>query len=147
MPPINVYPKGMKFIDYISLPGFNLNTIMYDKTKVGDIYFDSHSIAEDYLVWFKIFNKGITPYYLNEKTCIYRVLYSSRANNKFNALAQRFYFIRNYTDLNLINKIFSLVKYGAYGFIKNYPKIVYLIFQRFKKILSKKIILIFLFFL
>lgn len=94
-------------------------SVIYDKDKIGKMYFEQINKNEDYLLWLKIVKKTKYIYGLRKNLAKYRVLNVSRSSNKFKVILARWEIYRKYEKLNILSSFYYILNYGIMALVKN----------------------------
>lgn len=109
--------QDMKIMNYIGCL-----TGLYDTKKYGKIYLKEElkSIRDDYAYWYDVVSLEGKAFGNQKILAKYRVFAGSTTANKFNLIKKQYSFYRKYLNLNVLQSLISLVRWGICGLQKFY---------------------------
>ena len=97
-------------------------TSVYDRSKIGKVYFPDVELREDHAMWLTLLTKIEFARGLKKSLGIYRIRDNSVSRNKFNIAIKQYQLYRKFLNMNLITSLYYTFNWGVNG-LKKYGKL------------------------
>lgn len=94
-------------------------TVILDRTRLDNIFFDNLPRRQDYLLWLKILKKIDYAHCLNEKLAYYRIHRGSISHKKMRLIKDHWNIYRNIENYSLVRSIWYLINYLFRKILRN----------------------------
>ena len=115
-----IIPAKMNYSDILKTCSLSCLTTMYDKEKIGEVFFDESlkSMRDDHAFWLSLLKKTDCAIGNKKVLASYRMFVASTTANKKKVMRPQFNIYYKIENLGLIRSIYYFIHWAINGYIK-----------------------------